>query len=129
MRRAVELRQYSELGGGQATLPMGGSAALSGRAETGLPQEAAQGLAAQGETLDLAKFLAQVVIVEAGIGRAGQTDDGLPHSGGQAAGTGSSAIGVRPSGPPLLPKNFLYTLYPTAPQRRQVAPPRPPPLS
>src|SRR5258708_27776718 len=61
---------------------MGGGGGLSGRAESGLPQEAAQGLAAQGETLDLAKFLAQVVIVEAGIGRAGQTDDGLPHSGG-----------------------------------------------
>src|SRR5260370_13449996 len=98
---------------------MGGSGAVSGRAETGLPQEAAQGLAAQGETLDLAKFLAQVVIVEAGIGRAGQTDDGLPHSGGQAAGTGSSAIGVRQSCLAPLPKTFLETLDLSDAEREQ----------
>src|SRR5260370_8711558 len=100
---------------------MGGSGAVSGRAETGLPQEAAQGLAAQGETLDLAKFLAQVVIVEAGIGRAGQTDDGLPHSGGQAAGTGSSAIGVRQSCLPPVPTTFFKPLSLTDPERSQLA--------
>jgi len=37
----------------------------SGETQTGLPQETAQGLAAEGEALDLAKFFAEVVIVEA----------------------------------------------------------------
>src|ERR1039458_3093642 len=82
---------------------MSGGAAFPGRSQTGLAQEAAQGLAAEGEALDLAKFFAEVVIVEAGIGGACQTDDGLPYAGRQAAGARSSAVGVGPRRPPPLP--------------------------
>jgi hypothetical protein len=51
---------------------MGGSAAFAGRSQTGLAQKSAQGFAAEGETLDLAKFFAEMMVVEAGIRGAGQ---------------------------------------------------------
>src|ERR1700685_1973859 len=70
--RAIQLYQFAFPGGSQTALTMGGSAALSGRAQTGLTQEPAEGFAAEGEALDLAKFFAEVVIVEAGISGAGQ---------------------------------------------------------
>ena len=50
-----------------------------------------------------------MVIVEAGIGGAAQADDGLAHPDRQAAGAGSSAVGVRQSPLPLLPQTFLET--------------------
>ena len=54
--RAVELHQFAFAGGAQAALAMSGSAAFPGRPQTGLPQKTAEGLAAEGEALDLAKF-------------------------------------------------------------------------
>src|ERR1017187_9813803 len=98
---------------------MSGGAAFPGRSQTGLAQEAAQGLAAEGEALDLAKFFAEVVIVETGIGGACQTDDGLPYAGRQAAGARSSAVGVRQSRLSLLPQTFLEAPDLTDAQREQ----------
>jgi len=63
--------QFALASGSQTALTMSGNAALAGRTETGLPQEPAEGFAAEGEALDLAKFFAEVVIVEAGISGAG----------------------------------------------------------
>ena len=65
VRRAVQLYQFAFAGGAQPTLAMRGSAALAGRSQTGLAQQTAQGFATQGKALDLAKFFAEVVIVEA----------------------------------------------------------------
>src|SRR6266852_5060205 len=64
--RAVELYQFAFTSGSQATLAMSGSASFSGRPQTGLAQKTAEGLAAEGKALDLAKFFAKVVIIEAG---------------------------------------------------------------
>jgi hypothetical protein len=83
---------------------------LPGRPQTSLTQKTAEGLAAEGEALDLAKFFAEVMIVEAGIGGAGQTKDGLAHTGRQAAGAGASAVGVRQSRLPCSRKRFLRRL-------------------
>src|SRR5271169_120591 len=104
--RDVELHQFAFASGSQTALAMSGSAALSGRAQTGLPQETAESFAAEEEALDLAKFFAEVVIVEAGISGAGQANDGLAYPGRQAAGAGPSTIGVRQSRLPLLPQTF-----------------------
>ena len=71
------MHQFAFACGTQTTLAMSGSAALARRSQSGLTQETAEGLAAEGEAFDLAKFFAEVVIVEPGISSAGQANDGL----------------------------------------------------
>ncbi len=93
--RAIQLHQFTFAGGSQTALTMGGSAAFTRRADAGLAQESAEGFPAEPEALDLAKFFAEVMIVEASIGGAGQANHGLAHPGRQTAGAGSSAVGVR----------------------------------
>jgi len=117
--RAIELHQFTFAGGSQTALTMGGSAAFTRRADAGLAQESAEGFAAEREALDLAKFFAEVMIVEASIGGAGQANDGLAHPGRQAAGAGSSAIGVRQSRLSLLPQTFRETFDLTDAKREQ----------
>ena len=73
---------------------MGGSAAFAWRADAGRAQQTAQGLAAEREAFDLAKFFAKVMIVEAGIDGAGQKQDVIPHAIRQAAMAGPTAAGV-----------------------------------
>ncbi len=70
VRRAIELHQFAFACRAQTALTMGGSAALPGRPQPGLPQETTESFAAQGEALDLAKFFAEMVIVESGVGGA-----------------------------------------------------------
>ena len=87
----------------QTALAMGGSAAFAGRADSGRAQHTAESLAAQREAFDLAELLTQVMVVEAGIGGAGQLQDAIAHVLRQAAGAGSPAAGVCQSGLPALP--------------------------
>ncbi len=117
--RAVELYQFAFAGGSQTALAMSGSAAFAGRADAGLAQKTAQGLAAEGEAFELAKFFAKVVVVEAGIGGAGQSDHGLADTTRQAAGAGPSAVGVRQSRLSLLPQTLLETFDLTDAKREQ----------
>src|SRR6267154_2950440 len=117
--RAIQLYQFALASGSQTALAMSGNAAFAGRAQTGLAQEPAEGFAAEGEARDLAKFFAEVVIVEAGISGAGQANDGLAYPGRQAAGAGPSAVGVRQSPLPLLPQTFLETFDRTDAEREQ----------
>src|SRR5438270_3724815 len=119
VRRTVELHQFAFASGSQTALAMCWSTTFSGRSQTGLAQQTAESFAAEGEALDLAKFFAEVVIVEAGIGGAGQTNDVLANPGGQAAGAGPSAVGVRQSRLPLLPQPLLKTLDLTNAEREQ----------
>jgi hypothetical protein len=112
VRRTVELHQFAFPGRTQAALAMSGSTALAGRAKAGLAQQTAEGLAAEREALDLAKFFAEIVIVEAGMSSAGQANDGLAHAGRQTARAGPSRVGVRQSRLlPLLPQTFLKTFH------------------
>jgi hypothetical protein len=53
-----------------------------------------QSLATEGEALAFHKFLAEMVIVEAEVGAAGQPQDALAHGLGQAAVAGPPPIGV-----------------------------------
>jgi len=117
--RAIELHQFAFAGGAQTALTMGGSAALAGRADPSLPQETTERFAAQRETLDFAKLFAEMVIVEASIGGAGQANHGLAHPDRQPAGAGSPAVGVRQSRLPLLPQALLETFDVTDAEREQ----------
>ena len=58
--------------GAQAALAMGGSASFAWRADAGRAQQTAEGFASERETFHLTELLAQVMVVEAGIGGAGQ---------------------------------------------------------
>jgi hypothetical protein len=119
VRRAIELHQLAFAGGSQTALAMSGSAAFAGRSQTGLAQKPAEGLAAQGEALDLAKFFAEMMVVEASIGGAGQANCGLAYPLRQTAGAGPSAVGVGQKRPPLLPQTLLKTPDLTNAEREQ----------
>ena len=119
VRGTVELHQFAFASGSQTALAMSGSTAFAWRTDAGLPQQTAQGFAAEGEALDLAKFFAEMVVVETGIGGAGQPQDRLALPGGQTARAGSPAVGVRQSRLPLLPETPLKTFDLTNAEREQ----------
>ena len=119
MRRAVELHQFSDSSRSQAALTMRRGTPLSGRAQTGLSQQASQGLAAESEALDLAEFFAEMVIVKTGIGGASQPQDGAAGLGRQTPGAGSSAVGVSQSRLPVFAQAFLETFDLTDAEREQ----------
>ena len=117
--RAVELHQFAFASGTQPTLAMRGSTAFAGRAQPGLAQQPAQSFAAHGEAFDLTKFFAEVVIVEAGIGGAGQSDDISADAVRQAARARPSAIGVRQSRLPAFSQTLFETFDLTDAKREQ----------
>ena len=91
---AVELDEFSFTRRAQTALAMGGSAAFTGRAEAFLAKKAAQGLATERESFDLVEFFGEMVVVEASILGAGQTQDSQASEIGQAAVAGPAAVGV-----------------------------------
>src|ERR1039458_9797221 len=102
-KAGVEQQHFAFPSARQAALAMGGSATLTGRAASGRAQQTAESLATEREAFDLAKFFAEVMVVEAGIGGAGQMQDAVPHELRQAELAGPSAAGVwlvRPPPPP-----------------------------
>jgi hypothetical protein len=68
VRTAVELHEFSELGGTHPALAMRGSAALSRGAEAVLAQQAAKRFAAERNTLAFHQLFAEMVVVEARVG-------------------------------------------------------------
>lgn len=117
--RAVELHQFAFPSRAQAALAMSRSAALAGRTQTRLAQETAKSLAAEGQTLDLAKFFTEMVIVKAGIDSARQPQNGAAHLGRQAAMAGTPAVGVCQSRLSLLPQTLFETTNLTNAEREQ----------
>ena len=67
---------------------------MRGEPISGRAQQAAKSLASEREAFDLDQFFAQVMIVETGIGGAGQMHDAVPQAIRQAAMAGPSAAGV-----------------------------------
>src|SRR5450631_77779 len=94
MGAAVEQDDLALASGTDAALAMSGRASFAGRAQASGAQQAAQGFAAEREAFLFGELLAEMVIVEPGIGGAGQAQDAVTHGLGQAARTGSSATGV-----------------------------------
>src|SRR5258708_15935534 len=82
---------------------MSGSTALSRGAEAVLAQQPAKRFATEREALVFHEFLAEMVIVEADVGAAGQPQEALAHGLGQAAVAGPPPLGVTPTPPPHLP--------------------------
>ena len=118
--RAIELHQFAFAGGSQTALTMGGSAALPGRPQTGLTQETAESFAAEGEALDLAKFFAEVVIVEAGIGGCGPGESRLGVPGrGRRRGLGRPRLACARAASPCSRKRCLKTFDVTDAEREQ----------
>jgi len=85
VRATIELHQFAEPCGTQATLAMSGSAAFAWRAETVLAEQATQSFATEGKALALNQLLVEMVIVETSVGAAGQLHDPRSHVLGQAA--------------------------------------------
>jgi uncharacterized protein (DUF169 family) len=104
---AVELHEFAESRGTQATLAMSGSAAFSRRAEAVFTQQTAQRFAAEGKALALDQLFTKMVVVEAGVSAARQLHDPLAHGIGQAPVTGPAAVGVRQSRLPV----FAHTPF------------------
>src|SRR5271169_2462340 len=103
---AVELHEFAEPRGTHAALAMSGGTALSRRAETVLAQQATKCFATERKALALDQFFAEMMVVEAGVGAAGQQDDALGQGLGQATVTGPPAVGVSQSRLPV----FAHTL-------------------
>jgi hypothetical protein len=103
MKAGVEQDHFAFASAGQAALAMSGSASLAGRADPGRAQQTAKGLAPDREAFLLDQFFAQVMVVEADIGGAGQMQDAIPHAIRQAARAGPSAAGGGGGGGPPPP--------------------------
>src|ERR1700675_523483 len=72
VQAGVEQQHFAFTSAGQAALAMGGSASLTGRTDPGRAQQTAESLAPEQEAFLLDQFFAEVMVVEAGIGGAGQ---------------------------------------------------------
>src|SRR5229473_1851349 len=107
VRAAVELHEFAEPSGTHAALAMSGSTALSRRAEAVVAQQPAQGFATEGKALALDQLLAEMVIVEAGVGATRELDDPLAYGIGQATRAGPASVGVCQSRLPV----FAHTLF------------------
>ena len=67
------------------------------RTATFLAEQATPGLAAKVKAFDLVEFFGEVLVVEAGVFRAGQAQEGLAGARGQATVAGPAAVGVKRS--------------------------------
>jgi hypothetical protein len=115
----VEQQHLAFAGTAETALAMSRSAAFSGRTQSGGAQQLAHGFAMKGKALDLTKFLGEVMIVEPGIGGAGQMNDLTAHPVGQAARTGATAADVRQSRLPVFAHAFLKTFDLPCAEREQ----------
>ena len=73
---------------------MSGGTAFARRADSGSAQQAAESFPAEGETFPLDELVTKVMIVEAGLCRPRQVQDGLTRAFGQEAAAGAAAVGV-----------------------------------
>ena len=94
VQTGVEQQHLAFASAGQAALAMSESATFTGRADSGRAQQTAKGFASEREAFFLDQFFAQVMVVETGVGSAGQLQDAVAHALRQATMAGSSAAGV-----------------------------------
>lgn len=73
--RAVELDQFAFARGAQTTLAMGGRSALAWRAQAFPTEQSAQGFAAQREAFSFDELVVKVMVVEASVACACQSED------------------------------------------------------
>ena len=103
MRGAIELHEFPFAGRAQTALAMSGQAAWARGTDSRRPQQTAESFAAEREAFLLDQLVMKVMIVEAGVFRTSQAQDGLTGRVGQAAVTGPAAVGVSQSRCAALP--------------------------
>lgn len=102
MAAAVYLDEEAGLGHAFPAAAMARGATGAGTAHPGLPEEALDGLAGKAEAFPLRQQLREVMIIEAGIRRAGQRKDAGADRLGDAASGGPFPMAVRQRGEPML---------------------------
>ena len=98
----VHLDEEAGLGHAFPAAAMARGATGTGTAHPGLPEKALDGLAGEVEAFPLRQQLREVMIIEAGIRRAGQRKDAGANRLGDAASGGPSPMAVRQRGEPML---------------------------
>jgi hypothetical protein len=91
VQAGVEQEHFAFASAGQTALAVGRSATPAGRAQARAAEKTTEGFAAQGKAFGLTEFLAEMVIVEAGIARAGQSEDAGAQRLGKTARAGTAA--------------------------------------
>jgi len=119
VRRTIELHQFPDASDARAALAMSGSPTFARRAEAGLAQQTTQRFAAEGQALVFDEFLAEMMIIEAGILGAGQMQNPLAGGFGQPAGAGAAAVGVCQRRLPLFAQTFLQAFHLAHAQRQE----------
>ncbi len=94
VRGAVELHELAFASDAQTALAMSGSAALAGRADAGPAEQTTQCFAAEAQAFDFVELFGQMMVVEAGIFGACQTQNVLALLVGQATVAGPAPVGV-----------------------------------
>jgi hypothetical protein len=94
VRATIELHEFAFASDAQTTPAMSRSTAFAGRTEILLTKQTAEGFAAEVQAFAFVELLAEMVIVEAGAGRTGQTQNGLTSALRQSAMAGTAAVGV-----------------------------------
>ena len=94
VQAAIKQQHLALASARQAALAMRGSAALTRRAHSCRAQQTAESFAPEREAFLLGQFFAEMMVVETGIGGAGQMQDAIPHALRQTAMAGPSAAGV-----------------------------------
>jgi hypothetical protein len=92
---AIEQQPLAFTSAAQAALAMSPRAPLAGRSESGGTQQPAPSLPAERDALDLAQLLAQVMVVEPGVGGARQMQDAAAGGSGRRRGLGRLAAVFR----------------------------------
>src|SRR5450759_756736 len=94
MKAGIKQQHFALASARQAALAVSGCTTFAGRADPGRAQQAAKSFAPEREAFLLDQFFAEVMVVEAGIGGAGQLHDAVPHALRQTTMAGPSAAGV-----------------------------------
>jgi hypothetical protein len=97
------LDKFTLAGGTKATLAMDWRAPFAGRADPGGAEQATKSLAVEAEAFLFHELFPKMMIVEAGVAGAGQTQDRLAGALGEAAVAGPAAAGVYQSRCAALP--------------------------
>ncbi len=92
---AVELHELAFASRGQTALAMSGRTALAWRADAVGTEQAAQGFAAEREALVFDELVMKMMIVEAGVAGARQSEDAVARGFGGASVAGAAAADVR----------------------------------
>jgi hypothetical protein len=110
MQAAIEQEHFALTSAAKTSLAVRRSASFLGGAETVLAEQAAERLPAERNTLDLAKLLAEMMIVKTNIAGAGEMQNTVLHTRRKAARARPTAAGVCQSRLPVFAHTFPQAL-------------------